>query len=666
MATAERLQGEIASRNHLEFIKYMWKRDDPFIIGRHTREICNEIDIAIENYKNGISTFLAIKCPFRHGKTDLVSRYLPPNFIGKFPNQEIIVCGYNFGIVSDFSTFARDVMRDEKYRNVYPNIRLSKTEQSIEKWGIDGKLGKVYWIGLGGGITGRGGSLIILDDFFKKREEAESENEREKVWTSIKNEVMTRRAPVCIVIFLATPWHTDDPFGRIQKHMEEDPKFPQFKFIKFPAFNDKYPEGVLFPERFSKDWYETQYATLGRYEASGLLQCEPMVQGGNLLRIDKIKIIDDMPADIECTRGWDLASSQKQRMKEDPDYTVGIKLGLMKIPSNIDGIFINVIYIYDMIRGRWESTERDEIIRNTAIADGDIEIGIEAYGPYKDAYTALAKILHGIRIVKKLQLPGDKVTKALPLEPIFQAGNIYIKKAPWNDDFLKEISEFPSGKHDDIADALVTAFETHNPFKKKLFPYNSQKRADIKIEWNETGTYMFHYASIIQLKDMSMYIIQCLWDSVKKNLYVYDAWESDGDLDEIAMTLTDRMKLTQYKHEKIVVNENMQAKKAHELSGMQLLKRAFKKIGVKAIIVRPVKYNESGSIIMATQLFTENRIIVSNTAEKAAYQFSGWSIEKGKPEKDMGYCMALCHLLSELKRTQIIKPTIPERDYVYG
>jgi predicted phage terminase large subunit-like protein len=121
----------------------------------------------------------------------------------------------------------------------------------------------------------------------------------------------------------------------------------------------------------------------------------------------------------------------------------------------------------DAIRGQWEATQRQNIIRDTAIADGEIDVGIEAFAAYKDAYTALAEILSGIRNVIKMQLPGDKKAKVDPLVPLFEAGNVWFKKAPWNQEVESVLADFPSGKHDDDADALAVLY---GMFKQDSLP----------------------------------------------------------------------------------------------------------------------------------------------------------------------------------------------------
>ena len=448
------IKNEIARRKHLKFIQHLWQRNDKFIVGYHTEFICNRIDKAFSEYRAGKSTYLAIKVPFRHGKSDIVSRYLPPHFLGEFPEDEVIVSGYSSGLVHKFSRFSRNLIRDKRYSELYPKSIISREVANIEEWGLSNGLGKAQWLGIGGSITGSGGNLVILDDFYSGREDSESETIRNKTWEAFTNDLLTRVSPVCIVIVLATPWHVDDIFGRISEKMKNEPNFPQFEELKFPAYSEKYKHGILFPERFSKKWYDRHSAALGVYGTASLLQCDPTNRTGSIFNINNVNYVDNCPDNIRYVRCWDLASSKKEREKDDPDYTVGVKVGAVW-QKNEFGENEPILYIDDVIRGQWEAPERDKKIKDTARHDGgSVRIGIEAFAGYKDAYVTIKNVLTGLRTVVKMNLPGDKIAKASILEPIFDAKNIYLKKAPWNSEFLKVIGQFPSGKHDDDVDAL--------------------------------------------------------------------------------------------------------------------------------------------------------------------------------------------------------------------
>ena len=477
-----------ARTRHIEFIDYTWQKKDKFIRGLHTGVACKTIDEAFEKYRNGISSFLKILIAFRHGKSDISSRYLPAHFLGEFPDDEVIVVSHSASKAYEFSRFGRKLLNTPEYNKLYPDVKLAFDRQSVDEWEINNYNGKAQYFGIGGGAAGKGGNLLILDDYFANRQQAESKTYRERTWTAFTNDLLTRMAPVAIVLLVVTPWHVDDINGRIEREMKENPNFPDFMTVRFPAFSKKYKTGTLFPERFSKSWYSEQMAALGKYAAQSLMQCDPKLKTGNMLRIDKVKYYDELPDGLRLSRGWDLASSKKERMSDNPDFTVGVRGGVNFIPSTIPGLSIPILYIDDIVKGRWEVTERNKIIINAAIGDGEITQGIEAFGAYKDAFIQLQTILMGIRSVKKVQLPGDKISKASILVPIFEAGNVYINNKIDKDivnDFLDVVFDFPGGLHDDDVDAITVLFEICQNSGISLYTsnmYNDQeKKTNLKV-----------------------------------------------------------------------------------------------------------------------------------------------------------------------------------------
>jgi predicted phage terminase large subunit-like protein len=443
-----------AKLHHLNFIDYVWKsQTEPFVIGTHTRIICKTIDEAIDKYEKGQSSFYVITVPFRHGKSEIVSRKLPAHFLGLFPDSKVLLSGHTADLTEGFSKQSRDLIREQRFQELFPNVEVSRNDSGGAHWKLHGRLGECYSAGLQGSMAGQGGNLLILDDYCGKREDAESETMRNKTWEAFTDNFMTRRAPVSIVIILATRWHVDDVIGRIIKNMKEDPVFPRFEIINIPAFSDKYPTGTLFPERFAKTWYNQQRAILGEYGTASLMQNEPTLRSGNLLKVDRIqrhKSVSEYPKNLKWFRVWDLAHTAKERVKQDPDYTSGTLLAF----NEMDGMVH--LWIKDVQRMRKSAPERDRSIIMVTMLDGNyVKTGVEDTIDSKDAYKTLCKILKGKRTILSAKGEGDKVMRATPLEPIFEAGNVHVPAAaPWLPDWIAEVGSFPSGPHDDQVDNL--------------------------------------------------------------------------------------------------------------------------------------------------------------------------------------------------------------------
>ena len=446
----------------LTFMAYTWDQPGEFVAGRHTRAICDRLTRAAYDWREGRSTYLLIAVPFRHGKSEICSIALPGWFLGMCADREpsVIMGGYGATLVAGFSRRVQRLMRGERYQTLFPGMAPDGTNAN---WAVKGSHGQVTAVGLGGSITGKGGHLIVLDDYCKSRAEAVSQTFRDKTWDSFRNDLMTRQnAPAAIVVVTATPWHVDDIRGRILDHMKRDPNFPRFEEMNFPARKPG-PDGweYLFPELLPPEWYDAQRATLQK-QAAALLDCAPVVEGGN--RFDPSKVVyhnslDDWPVAREA-RGWDLASSSKDRNKDDPDRTWGIR-GFSREVNMGAGVRKRELWIRSMVACREEAPQRNAMMRATAQADGPgVAQYVEAFGPYKDAYVQLRAAMPG-HVVRPSRLPGDKSAKLAPLEPVMDAGDVHVYVPgckEWLDTWRAEFAAFPNGQHDDGPDATAVLF----------------------------------------------------------------------------------------------------------------------------------------------------------------------------------------------------------------
>jgi len=434
-----------------EFLSWVWWYPEVLKVGRHTREICERITQAVDDFQEGKSTYLLIQVPFRHGKSDIVSRALPPYFLGRTKNDDVnvLMTAYGGGLSEGFSKDCKRIIRSDEYQELYPGLLPAKGKDNISEWSVGESTGSLNFVGLGGTAVGKGAHLLVIDDYCKNRAEARSRTIRNKVWDAFSVDLMSRLANRHIVIITATPWHVDDLAGRLTKLMAEEPDFPRFEVVKFPAGGVDGP--YLFPELYPESWYRMQYASQGKLAAANL-DCNPTIEGGNRFSVDDIVVHDDLskfPAG-RYVRVWDLASSSKDRSGDDPDYTVGtLGLAVKKETGN-------EFWIKDVVYCQEEAPKRDKLIIDTMKKDGQhVPIGIEGFGSQKDTYNNLKALIAGRRIVKKLTPPGDKEEKASVMEAPMEYGNFHILKAPWNTEFVKWFSEFPDGNHDDFVDSAA-------------------------------------------------------------------------------------------------------------------------------------------------------------------------------------------------------------------
>ena len=443
VSAAKELLARRRSQSNLEaFYKYTFNQ---FIEGNHIKLLCD----ALERVERGECKRLIVSMPPRHSKSETCSVRFPAWFLGRHPDKKVVLASYSQDMASEQSRNSKSVFYSKEYANIFPNITPSinskEYKTSDKQWETVNR-GSYFAVGVGGGLTGRGFDIGIIDDYVKDRADINSEGNREKILDWYKSTFYTRQSPNAAIIIVATRWAVDDLIGTLLGQEDGD----EWEILSFPALDLE--ENALWPAQYPKEVLLQIKAVQGIFEWSALFQGEPTIRGGNRFKIDNLiqhNTLEEFP-DCKYMRAWDLASSKKERNKSNPDFTVGILATVKRTPK-----FINEIWIKDIVFGQWEAPERDRIILQTAERDGPTtKVILEAFAAYKDAYNICKQILRGKRIVEKSQLPGDKEVKASPLEPIFEAKNVHILKGAWIPLFIKHFGEFPNGQHDDFVDAL--------------------------------------------------------------------------------------------------------------------------------------------------------------------------------------------------------------------
>lgn len=464
-----------ARKNHIDYMEYCWTegRTTKFLKGFHTYKICEAIDEALNDYANGESSYLVVSLHPRGGKSQMTSKYLPPRFAAMFPGTEIMMSSYGTDLSTTFSEQGRFIVQSDKFKDLYPNTYLPFDSSAKSNWKLateNEPISSIRAMGILAGLNGKGYHLGLLDDFIKNDEQAGNKEYLEKLWRAFTSDFLTRRAPVSITIIIATQWDVSDIIGRIKNEMVTNEDFPKFKFLTFPARAKdykgpgEYPNEFLFEERFSKKYYYEQYATLGKRKASALYDCNPLVKGGEIFNTNNIEWVDtDDPRIVRLKsqkyRVWDLAHTAQSRSSSDPDWTAGSLICYEKV----SGDPIIHLWVLDVVRCREGAVKRDSIIRKTADRDGRfVKQAIETSLDSKDAYIYLRQSMPDIKWIKiNIQGKGDKLVRATPLEPIFEAPkHVHVVRGSWNNDWIEEVEQFNGlGKqHDDMVDNLSSSY----------------------------------------------------------------------------------------------------------------------------------------------------------------------------------------------------------------
>ncbi len=383
--------------------------------------------------------------PPRHGKSEQVTIHYPAYRLERDPTLRVIIGSYNETLAARFSRRTR--------RIVEARLALSRERTAAVDWETE-RDGGLRAVGVGGGITGHGGQLILVDDPIKNREEADSATYRERVWDWWRDDLYTRLEPGGAIILIMTRWHQDDLAGRILA--SEDA--PNWTVVRLPALAEEGdPLGrqvgaALCPQRYDVAALAKIRLVLGEHSFAALYQQRPLPAEGGLFKAAWFaqRLTEAEVGPLEAlVRYWDKAASAGQG-----DYTVGVLMG-----RSAEGRYV----VLDVVRGRWETFERERVIVSTAARDrerwGEVAIWLEQEPGSGGADSARATIraLSG-HVVRAETATGQKTARAEPLAAQAGAGNVLVVRAAWNAAWIDELCIFPHGEHDDQVDASSGAF----------------------------------------------------------------------------------------------------------------------------------------------------------------------------------------------------------------
>jgi predicted phage terminase large subunit-like protein len=421
-------------------------------LGWWQRKVADDFERFCRSLINGERPKVVLMAPPQHGKTEQVTDLIAW-LAGKRPHLKTIFASYSDELGVFVNMNLQRIMTSERYVDIFGH-RLG---DSGSRWRRNANMleyvnhrGSFRNTTVEGQITGQGLDIGIIDDPIKGRAEAMSKAVRDKIWDWFTDDFFTRFSDSAGLLMIMTRWHLDDPVGRFIE------RFPETKILRYQAIAEEDEKNrrkgeALFPEHKSLPFLMERKAVMTQASWESEYQQKPIMVGGGMFPVEKFSIVPALNHRVikRSVRYWDKAATEGGGA-----FTAGVLMHELT-----DGRFL----VEDVCHGQWNALDRENRIEQTAKIDAaqspryEIWVEQEPGSGGKESAESTIRRLRGFNAFPD-KVTGSKEVRAEPYAAQVQAGNVMLKAASWNRDFLDEHETFPGGKRKDIVDAAAGAF----------------------------------------------------------------------------------------------------------------------------------------------------------------------------------------------------------------
>ena len=307
--------------------------------------------------------------------------------------------------------------------------------------------GFVLSAGVGTSIVGMRADLGIIDDPVPSWEYIQNADNMEKAYEWYRSEYRTRLKPGAPEILIMTRWHVHDLAGKILSSEEGD----TWDVVRLPmeAEDQDDPLGREMGQRLWPEWFTQQMVDEQKNFPemwSGMYQQRPYNEEGDFLCLEDFQIIDKAPPNLGSYAAIDLALTERQ----SADATVIGNAGY-----GDDG----TLYITNIQKDRCSPEKTLQSLMENYDHYNFRECMIED-SPAEKVFRDLAHKFFRqqgkpIPLVPMPTRGQDKMARAQAFRGLVKMGAVKLVRGSWNDDLIRECTEFPYGKHDDVVDVCA-------------------------------------------------------------------------------------------------------------------------------------------------------------------------------------------------------------------
>ena len=409
---------------------------------------------------------LLINVPPRTLKSELVNVFFSVYCWILKDSIQFISSSYSASLSITLSTQARRLLESDWFREYFPDIELSKDENTKSRY-TNTNSGLRYSTSTGGTVTGMGADIIVIDDPQNPqlaRSDVERENANRFFNETLRSRLNNPDKGVFIVIMQRL--HEQDLTGML---LSKEPE--NWEHICLPAelsdlvkpkeLKQFYTDGLLFPKRLSKSTLDSFKLGLGSYGYSGQYSQIPSPDQGGIFKGDWFNIIKRLPENINSdSLKWDFYLDTAYTNKQENDATAMMCAAFHN----------NELYIREVKAVRLEFPELIKEIQAFTFSNGYTNrsrIYVEPKASGKSIVQMLKRST-GLNVIEDKPPSQDKVSRASSISAFVESGRVNLLDGRYIDSFLNELKAFPNGSHDDQVDTLVMAIDRNTNRRKKV------------------------------------------------------------------------------------------------------------------------------------------------------------------------------------------------------
>jgi predicted phage terminase large subunit-like protein len=496
-----------------QFLKAAWRYIDPapWIDGWHIDAICEHLQAVVD----GKIRRLIINMPPRHGKSVLLSVAFPAwvwaqplDSPTSGPGVPLLYASYADKLSLRDSVKCRRLIESPFYQKLWGHRFQLASDQNTKSRFSNSKGGERLITSIGAGVTGEGGNIICIDDPNAANDVASEAVMATTIdWWTTAMPTRANDPEHAAWVIIQQRLAEDDLTGHILEHEADGWTHlclpgryePERSFHTVIGWTDPRTEAgqLLWPERFNEESLKRLERTMGPYIFAGQIQQRPEPKGGGIIKsqwwikwdregypknIDFVLGVVDTAfteSELNDPSGMMIWAIYSDDRPDAPTQLLGPDGQPMRVSTTYSEFAPKVLLTY-----AWdERLELHDLVTKVASTCMKYKVDllvIENKASGISVAQEIRRLYSRERFGVELFDPKsqDKAARLYSVQHLFAEGIIYAPDKAWADRVIKQVGQFPKGRHDEYVD--LTSMGLRKLRDMGLLVRGPEREADIE------------------------------------------------------------------------------------------------------------------------------------------------------------------------------------------